>query len=482
MKLSILLSAAAAAVTSTAFVVPNEQILAQVVEEEGQISSLLPNDLVVNNIEAWCAWCSDEEEDAETGNIDDLDGSDSERLLSRIPNWFHGQSMIGSFPDHGFDEPTALQLQGHGDFSLDEDPDIPKPFPYGHGHGLRKPTKTIYQLISESKHTKIYAHILSQFQDIVDALNSTVADAHFTVFVPIDAAFRKFKDHPPKVSEEFRRKWIQYHISPAIYSRTGLFSVQTIPSVLEQGNAAAHPQRIRTQWSLHGLKLNFFTKVIKTNIPATNGVIHALDGFLIPPLPASYTIDIVPSLLSTFNLGLLKTGVQEALGPESLVSGATIFAPTNGAFKKLGPRVNAFLFSRWGTKYLKALLEYHIVANHTLYSDAYYEPKTVTDTSGFKMYHVDLPSLLDGRNISIDIVRFYGFARIFVNFIAKVVVPNIPVKEGVIHLVPNVLIPPKKPGSSSCDKEAEDIHSSESETESGMSLEELIARLEPYVK
>jgi len=478
MKLSILLSAAAAAVT-TAFVVPNEQILAQAVEEEGQISSLLPNDLIVNNIEALCAWCS-EEEDTKTGNIDDLDGNDSEDHLSRIPNWFHGQSMIDSLPDHDFDEPPALQLQGDGDFSLDEDPDIPKPFPYGYGHGPRKPTKTIYQLISESKHTKNSASILSQFPDIVDALNST--EAHFTIFVPIDASWRKFKGHPPKVSEEFLRKWVQYHLSPAVYSKAGLFSVQTIPSVLEQGNAAAHPQRIRTQWSFHGLKLNFVTQVIKTNIPATNGVIHALDGFLIPPLPASDTIDIVPSLLSTFNLGLLKTGVKEALGPESLVSGATIFAPTNAAFRKLGPRINAFLFSRWGTKYLKALLEYHIVVNHTLYSDAYYEPKTVTDTSGFKKYHVDLPSLLDGRNISVDIVRFYGFARIFVNFIVRVAVPNIPVKEGVIHLVPNVLIPPKKPGSSSCDEEAEDIHSSESETASGLSLEELIARLEPYVK
>lgn len=67
MKLSILLYAAAAVVT-TAFVVPNEQILAQVVEEEGQISSLLPDDLVVNNVETLCAWCS-EEEDADVSAI-----------------------------------------------------------------------------------------------------------------------------------------------------------------------------------------------------------------------------------------------------------------------------------------------------------------------------------------------------------------------------------------------------------------------------
>lgn len=56
-------------------------------------------------------------------------------------------------------------------------------------------------------------------------------------------------------------------------------------------------------------------------------------------------------------------------------TGGTFFAPTNLAFKKLGPKVNAFLFSRWGEKYLKALLKYHVVLDRTLYSDAYNKPK-----------------------------------------------------------------------------------------------------------
>jgi len=341
-----------------------------------------------------------------------------------------------------------------------------------HGH-KRKPSKTIYQLISDSKHTKIFAHAISEFKEIVDALNST--QANLTVFVPIDSAFRKFKSHPhPKIPKEYLLKFLKYHISPDARSKRELFSVQTIPTLLDQGNAAGYPQRIRTQFSLRGLTLNFFNRIIKSNIPATNGIIHATNKFLLPPFPASDTVDIIPSVLGTFNLGLLKTGVKEFLGPETLVTGATIFAPTNGAFELLGPKINAFLFSRWGTKYLRALLKYHIVVNRTLYSDAYYEPKTMTDTSGYKKYHVDLPSLLEGQNISVDIVGFYGFVRVFVNFVVRVAVPNIPVKEGVIHLIPEVLLPPKKPGSSSCE-ETEDVSEP-------LSLEELIARLEPYVQ
>ena len=71
----------------------------------------------------------------------------------------------------------------------------------------------------------------------------------------------------------------------------------------------------------------------------------------------------------------------------------TLFAPSNFAFQKLGPRINAFLFSKYGLKYLKALLKYHVVANQTLYSDAYYkgESKNVEETGIPKGYfHVGL--------------------------------------------------------------------------------------------
>lgn len=56
-----------------------------------------------------------------------------------------------------------------------------------------------------------------------------------------------------------------------------------------------------------------------------------------------------------------------------------MFAPSNFAFQKLPTKVTAFLFSSYGTEYLKALLRYHIVPNQTLYSDAYYAAESVDD-------------------------------------------------------------------------------------------------------
>ncbi len=84
-------------------------------------------------------------------------------------------------------------------------------------------------------------------------------------------------------------------------------------------------------------------------------------------------IDLLPGEFSTLELGLGETGLIHALNDTSNHVGGTLFAPSNFAFRKLGTRINAFLFSRYGQKYLKALLKYHVVANQTLYSDAYYD-------------------------------------------------------------------------------------------------------------
>jgi uncharacterized surface protein with fasciclin (FAS1) repeats len=90
---------------------------------------------------------------------------------------------------------------------------------------------------------------------------------------------------------------------------------------------------------------------------------------------ASDTLNFLSEAFSTFEFGLTKTGLFDVINDTSTHVGGTIFAPSNRAFRKLGPKLNGFLFSRWGEKYLKALLKYHIVFNHTLYSDAYYEPR-----------------------------------------------------------------------------------------------------------
>ncbi len=101
-----------------------------------------------------------------------------------------------------------------------------------------------------------------------------------------------------------------------------------------------------------------------------------MDSLLIPPPKTADIVQFLPGEFSTLELGLIKTGLLEGLNDTSTHLGGTLFAPSNGAFSKLGARVTGFLFSKYGQKYLKALLEYHVVADQTLYSDAYYKAES----------------------------------------------------------------------------------------------------------
>lgn len=206
----------------------------------------------------------------------------------------------------------------------------------------------------------------------------------------------------------------------------------------------------------------------------SNGVIHGVDSILIPPPKVVDIIGFFPGAFSTLTLGLTKTGLLEALNDTTTHTGGIFFAPGNFAFRKLGPKINAFLFSKYGTPYLKALLEYHVVANQTLYSDAFFDAATDNVEAEAPRYaHYDFPTALKEKSLAVDVTRFGPWVTIKINGFSKVTVPNGVAKDGVIHVVSNVLIPPKtKSGSAEPSFwKGED-----------MSVEEFKDRLEPFVK
>lgn len=99
-------------------------------------------------------------------------------------------------------------------------------------------------------------------------------------------------------------------------------------------------------------------------------------------------------------------------------------------------------------------MAYHIVANQTLYSDAYYNhasslaPTELNDKNIPKgRFHIDLPTILRGKSLSVDVARWGGFISIRINGYNGVAVQDGIAKDGVIHAVSSVLIPPKSPGA-----------------------------------
>lgn len=333
------------------------------------------------------------------------------------------------------------------------------------------PNQTVYELISKSKYTTKLAAAINEFPDLVELLNGT--EANYTLFAPTDRAFAKIPEHAPKPPKDFLKKLLTYHVSHEFYPAGRVLVSRTIPTALEAEAIGKVPQRISSQLSLRGLSLNFYSRIVAINIFGTNGVIHGLDNILLPPPKVVDILSALPGEFSTLDLALEKTGLYPLFNDTSSHKGGTLFAPSNFAFKRLGPRINAFLFSRFGQKYLKALLLYHAGDNITLYSDAIYKLDAESAPPHHKVpkgfIHVDLPTGLGDKSLSIDIARYGRLITMKINGFTRVSVLDGIAADGVIHVVPNVLIPPKTPGGLGV-------------ADDEMDLEEFKARLEPFVE
>ncbi|RYC61457.1 hypothetical protein CHU98_g4764 [Xylaria longipes] len=371
------------------------------------------------------------------------------------------------------------------------------------GHHLNL---TVYEAIQASNYTKKFAALINDFPDIVDLLNST--ESNVTVFVPADKAFEKLpEDHkPPK---EWIEKIIEYHILPGFYPARRMVASHTLPTALKDPALAGRPQRLRASVSFFRLKLNFYSRAIALDFFVKNGVVHAVDHILVPPPPARRLISLFPSKFSTLELAAEKTGLLPHHDKPSHdkdghahhhhhhghnLTGLTIFAPTNLAFRKLGPAANAFLFnSEKGLGFLRALLKYHVVANETLYSDTYYgveggvedllplegedfatgeSGKSGSGSGRNGHFHIDMPTLLEDKSLSIDIARWLRFINMRINGYQNVAIQDGCALDGVVHVVSSVLIPPHehKRGGAWTEEDGE------------ISVEELVERLRPYVE
>ncbi|KAL7773708.1 hypothetical protein CFE70_003675 [Pyrenophora teres f. teres 0-1] len=375
-----------------------------------------------------------------------------------VESWLEGSQ----FDDFDFEDAEDSDFDDDEDFfyckdkHCGEDPHHPPPPHHGpphHGpphhdkphdpHHDDKPNRTVYELINESKYTTKLAKWINEFDDIVELLNGTTAN--FTVFAPTDAAFEKIPEHSKRPSKEDLKKILSYHVSSDFYPAGRVLHSYTIPTLYTPSDNLGHAQRLTVRVTLKGPAINFYSRLVAVDIFGTNGVVHGVDSILLPP-PAT----------------------------EFPHNGGTLFAPSNFAFKKLGPRANAFLFSNYGQKYLKALLEYHIVVDQTLYSDAFFDgtkDDVVSDEDAPPYYHYDLPTVLEDKYLAVDVARYGPFISIRINGFSRVTVHDGVASDGVIQVVSDVLIPPKNAAGAQVFWKGEELD-----------VEDLKERLEPYVE
>ncbi|KAF2712005.1 FAS1 domain-containing protein [Pleomassaria siparia CBS 279.74] len=383
-----------------------------------------------------------------------------------IDSWLEGSSFDESFVDHPHHPPHDGPPH-HGP------PHHKTPHHRGPHHGHKKSNLTVYELISTSKYTTKLAKLINEYDDLVEVLNGT--KANYTVFAPTDAAFEKIPEHAHKPSKEFLKDLLLYHVSDSFYPAGRVLHSYTIPTLYTKPELLGHAQRLTVRVTLKGPAINFYSRIVAVNIFGTNGVIHGIDSILIPPPNVATIISLLPGEFSTLELALTKTGLFDKINSTDYPhEGGTLFAPSNLAFQKLGPKINAFLFSKFGEKYLKALLKYHIVVNQTLYSDAFFDATSDKDEAAADRppyYHFDLPTALSDKFLAVDVARYGPFISIKINGFSSVTIHDGVASDGVIQVVSNVLIPPKNAAGQEAFWTGEE-----------MSVRELKQRLTPFVE
>lgn len=293
MKTSIFLQLAA---LGTAFVIPDEQVIANIpVEGQKQASTFvrLPSKAdLVNEFSKTYDHVSNEV----AGTFDRIAHKsknaldDAMALATEVRDdvsdkmyetYFDAQSWLDSAmnDNHGIDPFSFFEKDHDHDHEKPphKKPDHDKPPHHGphdgphhgppHGRGPHhKSNLTVYELISKSNYTTKLTKLINEFPDLVKALNGT--EANFTIFAPTDRAFERIPEHHHKPSKEVLKKILSYHVSPHFYPAGRILATRTIPTLLRSAGLGVEPlpQRLSTNIGFKGLTVNFYSRIVAVDI------------------------------------------------------------------------------------------------------------------------------------------------------------------------------------------------------------------------
>jgi transforming growth factor-beta-induced protein len=249
-----------------------------------------------------------------------------------------------------------------------------------------------------------------QAAGLVDALKGK---GPFTVFAPTDEAFAKL----PKGTVETLLKpenkdklatILKYHV---IAGNVMAKDVKTMAAETLAG------QRIDIVAGKDGVTIDK-AKVVKTDVTASNGVIHVIDTVILPEDKDIVGVAVAGSSFKTLAAALQAAGLVDALkgaGP------FTVFAPTDEAFAKLPKGTLEDLLKPENKEKLAGILKYHVVSGRIFSDGAVKAGKAKT---------------LQGQEITI---KAQG-GKVLIND-ATVTGADVDASNGVIHVIDTVILP-----------------------------------------
>merc|ERR1712166_1710095 len=110
------------------------------------------------------------------------------------------------------------------------------------------------------------------------------------------------------------------------------------------------------------------SKIVQTNLGATNGIVHIIDQVLIPPAPTRTIFEAVEAsgAHATFIVALKAAGLEKQLQDTTHGQYYTAFVPSEEAFAKLSKATLDHLLDPKNVKELQEIIQTHIQSNAVL--------------------------------------------------------------------------------------------------------------------
>ncbi|KAJ3321125.1 hypothetical protein HDV06_004578 [Boothiomyces sp. JEL0866] len=282
-------------------------------------------------------------------------------------------------------------------------------------------SQTALDVVLNSPVHKVLASLATP--NVVAALNST---GPLTLFAPTDAAFGKLSADTlaaVKADTKLLESILTYHVIPGVaYDPAKVTDADTFAPT-------AQGETIEAVKANGGVTLQYginTSSSVTASVKATNGIVHVVDTVLIPPTTTSKTA--IAAKLNDLVAALQKVGL---VGAVDTTPGITVFAPLDSAFDKL----NAFASANGLTitdDLLKTVLLTHVVKKVIYAKDIVAAGQaTVNALSG-----APITALYKDNVVTVS-----GEGSIAP---AKVVVADVLVANGVVHVIDQVILPSLK--------------------------------------
>ena len=246
-----------------------------------------------------------------------------------------------------------------------------------------------------------------------DLVSTLQGPGPFTVFAPVDAAFEELGNYTLEAlldpdNQELLQEILTYHVISGDIRAADLTDGAMVTTV--EGRDLMIDLSDPTMPKVNG------ANITATDIVVENGVIHLVDGVLLPEL------DIIEKAIITEGVSTLVDAVVAGDLVETLQGPGpfTVFAPINEAFEALGTDRLDVVLDPANQALLQKVLTYHVISGDIRAADL---------TDGAMVVTVE------GTDVTIDLSdpmmpKVNG---------ANIIATDIVVENGVIHLIDGVL-------------------------------------------